>query len=123
MARVTDSEVKEIIVTTTDTSPFITTATLIVDEELLGQGYSAARLKQIELYLAAHYTALTVERGGISKQEVGDGSESYQKISSRFNGLSTTRFGQQAIMLDSSGILGGLSNKPVKAQFRVVSLE
>ena len=47
-ARVTDADVKAIFDTAMDTTPFIPTANLIVDEELVSFGLTEARLTEIE---------------------------------------------------------------------------
>lgn len=99
--------------------PYIDVATLIVTEELALAGHSSDRLKQIELYLSAHFAVITLERGGMVKQKVGDAEETYQVPGFNTVGLVTTRFGQQVVILDSSGKLAALSQKPVKAIFRV----
>src|SRR3990172_8340214 len=118
MPQVTEAEVKKLIETSLDVTPFILTASLIVTEDLADSGLSIDRKKQIELYLAAHYTALTEGRGGLKVSKTGDSLESYQgKFGS---GLNMTRFGQQAVSLDSSGILANMAESNKKALFRVV---
>lgn len=123
MARVTAAEVKVIFPTTDgqDMASFIASATLLVDEELVGAGLSEARLKQIELYLSAHFASITLERGGLTKQKIDDAEEDYKNIAATSTGLLATRYGQQAVALDTSGALGGMTKSPVKAQFRVVN--
>jgi hypothetical protein len=121
MPRIIDSEVKLVFPEAKqDTATFIETATLIVDEKLTGLGMSDERLKRIELYLAAHFAALTVERGAPRRLRQGETVEEFfQDIGPGFR---QTRFGQQALLLDTSGVLGDISTasgKP-KAQFRVV---
>lgn len=118
MTLVTDAEVKKIIDTELDTTPFITTAHLIVTEDLGSAGYSSDRQKQIELYLAAHFTALMEEGGGITRRRMGDSDESYALV--KGNGLMLTRYGQQAMAFDTSGILKGLNATTLPALFTVV---
>ena len=120
MARVTDAELRAIIDVEAerDLSPFIIMAALLVDEDLAGSSLSTARLKQIELYLAAHYTALTVERGSLAVSKAGDALESYK--GNFTEGLNLTRYGQTAINLDTSGKLAALATTKKPAQFRVV---
>jgi len=118
---VLDSHVKAVIDTARDTTTFITTAQLFVDEELSGSGHSAARLEQIVLYLAAHFCCLTEEQGGMRRQKLGDSDDSYRVPGDKDTGLAFTRYGQQALILDSSGILAALStNKGLKATFEVI---
>lgn len=115
---IVDAQVKAIIVTNRDTTPFIATADLIVTEDLAGAGHSTARLDQITLYLAAHFVAITEERGNLTKHAKGDAVEEYaMELGS---GLRLTRYGQQAMDLDTSGILKTQSSKALQAQFRVV---
>lgn len=118
MLRVNDDEVKQVIDTNRDTLLFISTANLVVNEHLVGLGFTDARLKLIELYLAAHYTALTEERGGLTKYKMGDATEEY--MLEKGSGFAATRYGQQAINLDTSGTLSTLSSKALPAEFRVV---
>lgn len=104
----------------TDVTIHLETANVIVDEELVGQGLSDARLKQIELYLAAHFGCIAVEKGGITRERAGESEEGYrQDFSSRPN-LSMTRYGQQALVLDKSGKLAALDAPAGKAEFRVM---
>jgi hypothetical protein len=117
-ALVTDAEVKAVIDTTRDTTPFIDTADLLVTEDLANSGLSDARKKQIELYLAAHFVALTEERGNLTEHTVGDATEKYSMDLG--SGLMLTRYGQQAANLDTSGTLKALASKGLVAQFRVI---
>ena len=119
MARVTDAEVKAIIDTSRSVDPFITTATLLVNEELAASTtLSSSRLQQIELYLAAHFVAVTEERGALTASEKGDASEDYGiQVGSGLNG---TRYGQQAIALDTTGKLASIASSANKARFTLV---
>lgn len=120
MARVTSSEVGNLIKTNFDVDAFIATATLMVDETLVGQGLSDARLIQIELWLAAHFVAVAEERGALLGSNKGESEEEYGvKVG---EGLNMTRFGQQALMLDTTGLLAeqGTNTSVKKAQYRVV---
>jgi len=115
---VTKEEVKELIKTSLDETSFIETAGLLVDESLVGQGMSEARLKLIELWLSAHFVAIAEERGALTKSEKGDSNEEYEIIVG--TGLNMTRFGQQAIALDTSGLLAEQASTMKTAQFRVI---
>lgn len=119
MALVTSDEVKAIVATSMDVSTFIATADLIVSEDLADKGLSADRLKQIELYLAAHFLAITQEKGGLKSQKIGEAAESYQ-IRTDMKGFGLTRFGQQAMDLDTSGTLRTMATTVGTAKFRVV---
>lgn len=118
MALVTDEEVKQLIDTERDMTPFIDIADLIVSEQLATSGLSSARLKQIELYLAAHYAAITEERGSLKSIKVGEATDTFDTQAGQ--GLKLTRYGQQAISLDTSGTLKVMGTQTLNAQFRVV---
>lgn len=122
MALVTDAEVKAVIDTARDTTPFISTADLIITEDLANAGLSTNRLTQIELYLAAHFVCITEERGGIKTEKVGDVSESYQPVAQGkdIGGLATTRYGQQALALDVSGTLQKMGKATLYAKFLLI---
>lgn len=105
---------------TTDVTVFIQTANLVVSEELVGKGLSDARLKQIELYLAAHYGCLAGEKGGITREKVGESEIGYRQDFKSSPNLSMTRYGQQALALDTSGSLAKMDAPKGKAEFRVV---
>lgn len=101
---------------------FITTAQLICDEDLFGKGLSAARLFQICLYLAAHFAVMLVERGGLTVSRIRDTEDNY--VATPYfgkQGFNMTRYGQQAIVLDTSGTLRAMALDKLKAKFRVVS--
>ena len=118
VARVSEAEVKTLIDTNREVSPFIDDAHLIVNETLLARGLTEERLKLIEKYLAAHLVALTEERGGLVRFKVGDSSEEYQL--DKGAGIAQTRYGQQAIDLDTTGTLRAMSRKKGQAELRVV---
>ena len=121
-ARVTATAVKEVVQTNIDddviTSNHIDTANLLVTEHLAASGLSDALLAKIELYLAAHYVALTEEGGGLTRSKLGDADESFANIYDQ--GLRSTRFGQAALALDSTGTLSAVAQTQLKADFRVV---
>ena len=119
MALVTSDEVKEIIDvdTTLILTPFIGIAHLIVDENLVDSGYTAARLKEIERWLSAHFVAIRDKR--ISDEKIGEVAVSYDRAGLG-KGLEATTYGQQALMLDSSGLLMQVSGS---ASLEVFGLE
>lgn len=109
--RVTSAEVLAIFKAptgTTDLSPFITAADLVIDEHLVGQGLSTALLKEISRWLSAHFAAMRYQR--LSSQKAGPAADSYQTsfAAKRFL-LASTDYGQQAIALDPTGKLLKLS--------------
>lgn len=105
-----------------DLQPFLTAAALIRSEDLGSSGLSTARLDLIELQLAAHFATLTIEFGGIQAWDNGQANEKYKQIATSDKGYNSTRYGQQALALDSSGTLANASTSGLKAQFRVVSV-
>lgn len=122
-ARVTADQVKEIITTqlsnATVLGSMIDTAHVFVNAHLLDAGHSDAILEKIELYLAAHFVALTEERGALTISKTGDAMEEYAFLPYGA-GLNLTRYGQHALLLDTSGILASKGVPKPKAQFRVV---
>lgn len=122
MARATDTDVRAYVdvPSAVDTSVYINAAVAVVTDKLTGKGLSESILTQIEIFLAAHFATLAVERGGLKKETAGDSSQSYQTISEKFKGFTSTRFGQQAITLDTSGTLAADGNANQRAILRVV---
>lgn len=116
--RTNSDEVKALIDTNRDVTPFIADASLLVDEQLAAKGLTSGRLQLIEKYLAAHLVALTEERGGLVRFKMGDSSEEYQLP--KGTGIAMTRYGQMAITLDTTGVLQNLSRAGGLAEFRVV---
>lgn len=119
MARVTVAEVRVILPgDTTLTDPqiqaAIDAATCIVDEieASCGSHLSAACLKQVELYLSAHYAAATENTLSIASEKDAccDGSATY---GFKFGeGIKGTPFGQMANTL-SNGCLAEFDKQPV----------
>jgi hypothetical protein len=105
MGRVTDAEVKVIassdIPASLDTAPFIAIANLDVTELLGGAGLSVDRLKNVELYLSAHYALIKTKF--VTGEAAGPVNQSFQATADL--GLSLTHYGQMAMTLDTSGIL------------------
>lgn len=101
---------------------FIEDAHLLVVENLADKGLSVARLELVERWLTAHLVTQLIERGGLTSSEVDNASETYG--GSKDSGLASTRFGQQAIVFDTSGTLKEMSMqvevKALKGQFRVM---
>jgi len=112
--RVSISEVKNIYSRTalsdTDIQAAITLANVLVDERVKGEsGLNDTLLKEIERLLAAHFATVNEERGGLSQESKGDSSESYRGTAG--TSIRSTRYGQQAIMLDPSGTLAKLGGR------------
>ncbi len=122
-ARVTAGAVKEVVPTKLEDSVvlanMIDTANLFIDTHLVPNGtHTAAVLAKIELYLAAHFVALTEEQGGLTRSKFGDADESFANIYEQ--GFKSTRFGQQALAIDTTGILNSIATSRLKAEFRVI---
>jgi hypothetical protein len=92
--------------------PFILTANELVTEKCSAVvGYSEIRLELIERWLAAHFYAIwdaqsLIEEAGTVKQQI----ESKVDL-----GFDVTRWGQQAMRLDTNGALAVLNNSAKKA--------
>jgi len=105
---VLDKDVKAIYSTVRDCTPFIATASLIVAEEPKISALSASRRDQIVIYLAAHF-AWNADSNGLIMAEVTKTRETYRTFSDKSIGLATSRYGQMAIQLDTSGTLAAIS--------------
>jgi hypothetical protein len=122
--RVTGHQIKDIINTSLTeavvSQRMVHVASTIVDENLVGltPALSALTRSNIEMYLAAHFVALTEERGGLIMSNFGDSKESLANIYSE--GFGTTRYGQAAMTIDTSGVLTSVGSTKMKAEFRVV---
>ena len=124
MARITEAEVKEIIDTSLTGSlvAFIAAASSIVEDELTGKGLSAARLKEIERYLSAHFVSIKdTSQGQVVSEKIGDAEVKYTQ-SANAKSLDSSRYGQNAMFLDTSGTLAALGKGNARAQFKVVKV-
>lgn len=103
-------------------SSIIDDAELVVSEDLSGKGLSDDRLELITKYVAAHMVVLSAEQGGIRRSRVGQADDSYVVPDSLRQGWASTRFGQQAMALDTSNTLSSQAANVGKlpAEFRVV---
>jgi hypothetical protein len=90
---------------------FIDQATTVVNELISDKGLSPAILTQITLYLSGHYYVMSIEGGGITYRKTGQSEERYKTFGFDGIGFMTSRFGQMACTLDTSGTLLGMSNK------------
>lgn len=102
MARVDDAGVKTILATSIDTTPFIQTATLMVDTYLLNAGLSADLLTEIERWLAAHFACIRDPR---LRESRADTVSVVTERGQAGTGLQATSYGQQVAMLDPTGNL------------------
>ncbi len=122
MARVEPHEVKEVIDTDrTDLEAFIAAANSLVTDVLGGEGLSTLRLKEIERWLTAHFVSQTGSEttpGQTVEEQIGETRRRFSENQVTDN-LSATRYGQTALMLDTTGKLAGLGRP--RAIFRVVA--
>ena len=117
MPRVMDTDVTPLIETTIDTAPFIQMATTLVDQYLVPKNLTDPILFELERLLAAHFLCLRDPRE--TEVEIGT-QEARVKFEGKFGlGLDFTRYGQQAKVLDPTGILAEM-NKP-NTSFNVLS--
>ena len=118
---VTTEQVQTVSGVSSDVSLYLTSATNFLTAEFPVDDVDATTLDLITLYLAAHLVVLTSERGGQRREKMGEADESYRVPGDKDTGLAQTRFGQMALMFDTTGTLAGLSaNKGLKALFSVV---
>lgn len=117
--RTTDEAVGGIIEVDEDIplTPFIETANNLVDRVCLESDYSDATLELIERWLSAHFYATRDPR--TNREEVKGIVEAFE--GSTKIGLSNTRYGQQAMLLDTAGNLKALDeakgNIPIDIQY------
>lgn len=109
MARVSDDQVKQIIDTTIDTTPFIKAATLIIDDRLSDQGLDDELLLEIERWLSAHLVAIRSQDSVAKSEKTGNASITRHGQSGM--GLDFTPYGQQVKILDPTGLLVDLGLK------------
>ncbi len=112
MTRVNDAEVRTIRPSDTidDYSPFIETASVVVDGLSTGCGssFSDTKLTQIELYLAAHYGA--VSDPDVVRERFENDEKTYQSGNRQMYGILRDSWGQTANML-SNGCLAELEKR------------
>ncbi|MCP4475387.1 MAG: hypothetical protein GY821_12645 [Gammaproteobacteria bacterium] len=114
MARITAEELKRLINTTEDVGIQIDTANVLVTEKLGSDTtMSDNHLRLIELWLAAHFVATSVERQGI-KEKVGATEIEFSGFGATGLGLDQTSYGQQVKVLDTTGILANLGKRKAR---------
>ena len=97
---------------------YIDNASLIVDEDLASSGLSDARKTKIELWLAAHFAVMATERAADLESERIDGLGTRNYGGERGLMLNSTRYGQQAMMLDTSNALRRIGRETLPGIFR-----
>jgi len=109
MARTTAADVQLIIdteVSTTIIDAMITTANLLVTDQLTGE-HSDSILAEIEKWLTAHLIKMSWEKD-TEKVKIGEAEERYSKLGL---GLDGSTYGQMVKVLDTSGNLSNLGKK------------
>jgi len=101
MPRVIDADVQEILETNLDCTPFILAANILVNKVLGASGLDEAHLKEIERWLAAHFTCMMDPH---EREAQADTARS-QFEGAWGLGLDHTRYGQQVKILDTTGLL------------------
>lgn len=103
---------------------FLATAVTFVTPLLQGKGLTVDLFDQVVLYVAAHFCVLSLEQGGLKRSRLGDGDEFYKTPGDFDIGFRSTRFGQMAMILDTTGILASsATNSGLKAKFEVIGGE
>jgi hypothetical protein len=103
-----------------DISWSIADATEIVTDVLGQAGLTATRIDLITKYLAAHFVTLKSEKGGLTRDRMGDADQSYVQNQDA-SGFMLTRYGQQALIMDPTGELSKMdATKEGQAEFRIV---
>jgi len=88
-----------------DLEPFIFTASELVTEVCAIAGYTVERLELIERWLSAHFYAIRDPR--VTQEKAGSvGANFESKVDLN---LALTRYGQQAMLLDTQGGLAALN--------------
>jgi hypothetical protein len=124
MARTTATDVKVIIDTNLSDSivnAFISDANLLVTNVFgISSGLSDATLTSIEKWISAHFIATTRDRQA-SEEYVKDAKIKYTGITG--TGLESTFYGQQALTLDTTGLLRKSTTTKLASMFAVSSPE
>ena len=115
MPRISDADVKAILDTDLETTPFIAAATLMIDAYLISAGLPAVLLTEIERWLAAHLACIRDPR--FREARTGGDAMVFERGQAG-QGLSATSYGQQVLLLDTSGILA-LVTTTKRASIRV----
>jgi hypothetical protein len=111
MARITDAELRGIIELDSDfvTTEFINYANSLVTDICVPEGYSDGTLRNIEIWLAAHFCANSNRAQQVAQETAGPVSATYQYRLGLF--LASTMYGQQALAMDWKGGLAALSKR------------
>jgi hypothetical protein len=105
MQRVAAADVLAIRPTTLDPEPFILAASLFVDAHIVEAEWPLPVATEIERWLTAHFMAVA-EGSGLAERRVGDTTIRYHTPKVGL-GLDATLYGQQVLLLDTTGTLAG----------------
>lgn len=120
---ITTDDVKAIYPTSLTVDPFLAIAQTMATNLLSDKGLDSATTDSIVIYLTAHLLVLTAENGGLRRDRMGDADESYITPDPKATGFASTRFGQMAMILDSSGTLASVgASAGLKASIEVVDV-
>lgn len=120
MARVTTDDVLAIMDTSeTNVDIQIDMANNFVDEVLSSnENMTEDRLTNIEIFIAAHFVYMKTPQR--KSEKLGDAADQYH-VGKLGEGLNASPYGQQALLLDTSGRLAQLGKQ--KATFKAIDLE
>lgn len=96
----------------------VATASRIVTEQLSQTSLTEDAKSDIKRYLGAHFAAITVERGTIVSERIGQSAATYGYAFGK--GLEMTRYGMTVLSLDTSGTLAANATSQPRAEFVVV---
>lgn len=118
--RTTEDEVKAIIdteLTGDEITPFLRSANVFVTASLGSTVLSVDHLREIEAWVAAHFVAVRDPR--LTSRKAGEATDTYQKAGEGKR-LEATIYGQQALVLDTTGTLAGLQSAQRTARIEVL---
>jgi hypothetical protein len=106
---VTEGEVLEIYADAGSRSlkPFIDAAHLVIENRFGITTLSPTHLKEIERWLAAHFASCVISSTAeVSRDKIGNSEREYFRQSQpKAAVISSTKYGQQACLLDTTGVL------------------
>ena len=120
MAHATELDVKSIIDTVLDAdeiAPFLQTAANVVAAQLAGEELSEDQLRDIEMWLGAHFVAIRDPR--VTEETYGDATDKFEAAKAG-SGFASTRYGQTAIALDPTGKLAAVGSRVGKPKFQFI---
>lgn len=109
----------EVDASITDYTPFIAVANTLVTEKCTGGDLTATELEMIERWLAAHF--ITVRDKQVISAGISGGPN--VKYESKVDlGLDSSRYGQTAMLLDTTGGLAAYNQQIVKGKGSSITL-